>query len=284
MTRRSLRRIFFFALSALVVASAFLLTQLPRLAANALLHPVRHHVQASPPEHCENSEFAGDGVRLQGWKCRSLIPSRGTVIYLHGVASNRTSAFGVIPRFVNRGFDVVAYDARAHGESEGDISTYGYFEKRDLHRVIDSLPRESVVLFGSSMGAAVALQEAADDDRVVAVIAAESFSDLRTVAIERAPFFLTTTLMQRAFELAERDGGFKINDVDVAAVASRVMVPVLLIHGDIDRDTPPAHSQRIFSALPGAKRLILVPGARHNESLSGAVWTDIERWLDEVVH
>jgi pimeloyl-ACP methyl ester carboxylesterase len=205
------------------------------------------------------------------------------VIYLHGVASNRTSSVGVIPRFVNRGFDVVAYDSRAHGESDGDISTYGYFEKRDLHRVIDSVPSKNVVLFGSSMGGAVALQEAADDDRVVAVVAAESFSDLRTVAIERAPFFMTTTLMQRAFALAEKDGGFKINDVDIAAVANRIMVPVLLIHGDIDRDTPPAHSQRIFSALPAAKRLILIPGARHNESLSGAVWTDIEHWLDEVV-
>jgi pimeloyl-ACP methyl ester carboxylesterase len=52
-------------------------------------------------------------------------------------------------------------------------------------------------------------------------------------------------------------------------------VPVLLIHGAEDTDTPPAHSQRVFDALKGPKQLILVPGAHHNQSLSGPVWDQI---------
>jgi alpha-beta hydrolase superfamily lysophospholipase len=56
---------------------------------------------------------------------------------------------------------------------------------------------------------------------------------------------------------------------------------VLLVHGSDDADTAPRHSQRVLQALAGPKRLILVPGARHNESLRGsAVWTEIERWID----
>jgi uncharacterized protein len=58
---------------------------------------------------------------------------------------------------------------------------------------------------------------------------------------------------------------------------------VLLVHGAADSDTPPEHSRRVLEALSGPKRLILVPGARHNESLRGAVWSEIERWLDEVL-
>ena len=116
---------------------------------------------------------------------------RGVTVYLR-VADNRTSGAGVIDRFGRRGFDVVAYDSRAHGESAGELCTYGFFEKRDLHRVLDTVSPGPVVLLGTSLGAAVALQEAARDARVTAVIAAETFSDLRTIATERAPFFFTS--------------------------------------------------------------------------------------------
>src|SRR5688500_8422561 len=62
--------------------------------------------------------------------------------------------------------------------------------------------------------------------------------------------------------------------------ARKVRVPVLLIHGEADVDTPPDHSRRVFTALSGQKRLIIVPGARHNESLRGDVWNEIESWVD----
>jgi hypothetical protein len=54
-------------------------------------------------------------------------------------------------------------------------------------------------------------------------------------------------------------------------------------HGSADSDTPPEHSQRVLAALAGPKRLILVSGARHNESLRGEVWTEVERWIDQTV-
>jgi alpha-beta hydrolase superfamily lysophospholipase len=60
-------------------------------------------------------------------------------VYLHGVADNRSSAVGVIEWFTPRGFDVIAYDSRAHGQSDGTVCTYGFYEKRDLKGVIDSV-------------------------------------------------------------------------------------------------------------------------------------------------
>ena len=66
--------------------------------------------------------------------------------------------------------------------------------------------------------------------------------------------------------------------------ATEITVPVLLIHGEADTDTSPDHSRRVLAALRGPKRLILVPGAHHNESLRGAVWDEIDAWLDEVLH
>jgi pimeloyl-ACP methyl ester carboxylesterase len=62
-----------------------------------------------------------------------------------------------------------------------------------------------------------------------------------------------------------------------------IHVPVLLIHGDADIDTPPDHSRRIFAALNGPKRLILVPGGTHNSALRPEVWREIDQWIDRVL-
>jgi len=222
-------------------------------------------------------------VKLRGWQCPSVGPRRGTLVYLHGIADNRESGTGVIERFQERGFDLVAYDSRAHGESEGEFCTYGVLESQDLRRVLDTVAPGPIVLLGTSLGAAVALQGAAQDRRVTAVIAAEAFSDLRTVAIERAPILFTPRMIDQAFRLVERRWGFEVDAASPVEKAREIQIPVLLIHGETDTETPPDHSQRVLAALGGPKRLILVPGAGHNQSLSGDVWMQIVGWLDAVL-
>lgn len=164
-----------------------------------------------------------------------------------------------------------------------ECATYGFFEKEDLRRVLDALDTAPIVLFGTSLGAAVALQEASDDLRVRAIVAAETFSDLRTVASERAPFFFTSGIIDRAFRLAEQQGHFDVDSVSPEKAAARLRTPVLLVHGSADSETPPSHSQRVFAALKHSKRLILVPGAGHNGSLRPDVMGEIERWIDGVL-
>ena len=270
-----------------VIAAALIAAALriaPSIAAGGLLYPARHALRAAIPPGCENRDFQGDDVTLRGWQCGSIGKRRGTIIYLHGVADNRGSSAGVVQRFTPRGFDVVAYDSRRHGQSPGEVCTYGFVEKRDLRRVIDGLSTGAVILIGTSLGAAVALQEAASDPRVATVVAAESFSDLRTVATERAPWYLPGPVIRKALIVAEQRGRFLVDAVSPLQAARTITAPVLLIHGAEDRETPPAHSQRIFEALTGPRRLMLVPGAGHNQSLYGpGVWGEIERWIEEAL-
>jgi dipeptidyl aminopeptidase/acylaminoacyl peptidase len=103
------------------------------------------------------------------------------------------------------------------------------------------------------------------------------------VATERAPFFFTAGVIGCAFRIAEHQGGFRVDEVSPVAAARAIRIPVLLIHGASDVDTPPDHSRRVLAALAGPKRLILVPGARHNESLRGDVWGEIDRWLNDAL-
>lgn len=270
------------AAGAFLLVVALAVSQLPVIGAGGLLHPARRAVVVAPPSGCRSVTFAGDSVSLAGWECAAAAEPRGTVVYLHGIADNRTSVAGAIDRFTSRGFAVVAYDSRAHGESEGEACTYGFFETRDLQRVLDAVSAGPVVLVGTSLGAAVALQYAPRDPRIGAVIAAETFADLRSIATERAPFFFIGPIIRRAFHIAEQRGRFQVDAVSPLAAAPRITAPVLLVHGALDVDTSPEHSRRVFSALGGPRRLILVDRAGHNESLNGEAWNEIERWLDGV--
>jgi pimeloyl-ACP methyl ester carboxylesterase len=271
------------SLVAVLGGAAALYQQAPRLAAGALLHPVRTVSAARAPDGCAERDFAGDGLVLRGWDCGGT-DRRETVIYLHGIADNHGSGAGAVRRFASRGYRSIAYDSRAHGRSGGDVCTYGFFEKNDLQRVLEVTEARRAILIGTSLGAAVALQAAAEDPRIAGVVAAEVFADLETVARERAPFFVWEGLIQDAFASAEQRGRFRVADVSPELAARRIRVPVLLVHGAADTDTPPAHSQRVFAALAGPKQLILVPNARHNESLHDpATWQAIDRWIDTVM-
>ena len=79
------------------------------------------------------------------------------------------------------------------------------------------------MLLGTSLGAAVAIQEAAHDPRVSAIVAVETFSDLRTVATERAPVFFTSGIIERAFQLAELRGHFRVDAVSPVEAAAGVL-------------------------------------------------------------
>lgn len=268
--------------AALLVALAAGGCMPPSWGANALLHPQRRPMTRVPAQAFEPVELDGAGVKLKGWWFHAG-GKRGTVVVLHGVGDNRAAAIGIAQRFTARGFDVVAYDSRAHGESTGDACTYGFYEKEDLRRVLDRVGARPIVLFGFSMGAAIALQEAAIDPRVAAVVAVSSYSDLRTAAVERVPFFASKGNIEEAFRLAEAEGKFRVDDVSPAAAAARIKAPTLLVHGEKDDETPAAHSQRIFAALHEPKRLIIVPDAKHNHVLDAHVWAEIDTWLDSAL-
>jgi pimeloyl-ACP methyl ester carboxylesterase len=254
----------------------------PEWGANALLHPTRHVAAATTLPH-EDVAFRSDGLLLKGWLFRGVAPSRGLIVYLHGSSDNRGSGVGIASRFTPKGWDVLAYDSRAHGESEGTDCTYGYYERRDLIVALDAVGARRVILFGASLGAAVALQAAPLDVRVRGVIAQSSFSDIETVARERAPWLATAAEIASAIGIAERQARFRMADVSPVHSAAHITVPVLVIHGDADTETNPDHSRRIFEALAGPKQLLLVPGAGHNDVLAhDDVWREIEAWFDRI--
>ena len=257
-----------------------------------VLHPVRHEITAkeviaSDKAFAEVSATrtdlvatARDGVILRGWKVRAAHPNGKWVLLLHGRSQNRLSMMGYARILLTSGYSVVMMDARAHGESGGTISTYGHVERYDVKAVMDALTASESVdhayALGESMGAAVALQAAAVDPRIEAVVAEGAFRNLHEVMFDYAGLrwsaLLGKTLFRPAAILAvheaEQQGGFKFDDVSPEASVSERKFPVMLISGLSDHNIPKRHAEAIYSAASGPKELWLVPRAHHQGRLA----------------
>jgi len=261
---------------------------MPSVAASMILEPRHEGVHAVPDLPHSEIAFPGAGVGIRGWffpaagcdSGRGCRERRGVVIFLHGRSQNREAGLEVARRLVPLGYDVLAYDSRAHGESGGRYSTFGYYERLDVSHAIDFLAADRVVVIGVSMGAAVALQAAAEDPRIVGVVAVSSFASMERVVRERLPGFVPYGEVQEVFREVERRSGIRVKSVDVVQAAQRIDAPVLVMHGMEDRFVLPDHSLRIYHALQGPKELVLVDGARHADVLAlDFSWRRIEEWL-----
>ncbi len=217
-----------------------------------------------------------EGFDLRGWIIPVNSHPRGTVVILHGVSESKIAGLPMANELHSRGYNVVLYDSRCHGESGGRYCTYGYHEKFDAQRVLDYIFKRKglhvgkVGLFGWSMGAAVALQVAAIDARVAAVVAESGFATLRTVfddyqkrMIKLPWHYLRNIVIKRSEYLAH----FKANNVAPVEAVRHVRVPVFLLHGTEDNLIKYNYSEKVYNAANEPKELWLVPGARHHDMM-----------------
>jgi alpha-beta hydrolase superfamily lysophospholipase len=165
------------------------------LAGPSFLHPLRRELTPDLIKEADSAfshigahreDFdvrAADGVLLRGWKVRSAKPNGNWVLVFHGVADNRAGVLVQAQLLLEAGYSVVMMDARAHGASDGPMATYGWLERNDSKAVVDALEGKEhphhLFALGESMGAGIALQSAAAEPRIEAVVAEAAFASLR---------------------------------------------------------------------------------------------------------
>jgi dipeptidyl aminopeptidase/acylaminoacyl peptidase len=216
-----------------------------------------------------------DGTLLHGWWFEAG-RDRPTVIALHGVSKNRTDMMRFAIALGAAGINVLLFDGRGHGKSEGRFVTYGFYEKRDVEAAIDFVVLQKGVsdmrvgLAGISMGAAITLQVAAANRRVRAIWTDSPFASLARVSMDRLrswtrmPDASLRPVMWVAMKVAERRGRFEVRAVDPLALAHHISCPVYLVHGDKDAIIGVDHSVSIFDALASSdKQLWVIPGVAH---------------------
>jgi alpha-beta hydrolase superfamily lysophospholipase len=278
------------------------------LVAPSFLHPVRRSLTPDLIReadayfthiHSQREDFtvvAPDGATLRGWKVRPPEPNGSWVLIFHGVADNRVGVIGQAELLLRARYSVVMMDARAHGESGGAMATYGWLERNDTRTIVDALqaaehPKHLFAL-GESMGAGIALQSAAAEPRIEAVVAEAPFASLREASYDYAgfqeyPLLGKSLFAPGAWIMLFRGGrlaGFSADGVSPErAVASR-NVPVLLICDAADTTLPCRHAQRIYDAAIGPKSLWIVPHAYHTGAIGFAPEEFRQRVLDFFAH
>lgn len=213
-----------------------------------------------------------DSLTLHGyWIHRPGETGKSAVILLHGVGGCKEHWLPTAAWLWEEGYETVLLDGRAHGESEGQYCTYGYFEKHDVSAITDFVVQrkngEPVGIWGNSLGGAIALQALAIEPRLQFGIIQSTFSDFRTIVHDyqqqrlKIPWrWFTDNGIARAEEMAH----FEPDSIRPAEAARRIRQPVLLAHGDADDRIKPEYGREIFANLASAeKELHMIPGAGH---------------------
>jgi pimeloyl-ACP methyl ester carboxylesterase len=223
----------------------------------------------------EAVQFASaiDNIPLKGWLMGA--GAGQTIILLHakdGTRDDPTIGLPDVARaLVQHGYRVLAFDFRGHGESGGNRVSIGAIEPRDVAGALKYLKTRgitSVGVLGFSMGAATALNSAAEHPEIRVVVTDSAFADfdeLMGTEIPKeggVPNFFNPGIEFMAWTMFGMDMGNNKPARSVARLGDR---PILLIHGTADNYVPLSHAYKLQKAGAADPNLQLwiVPGAEH---------------------
>jgi pimeloyl-ACP methyl ester carboxylesterase len=215
--------------------------------------------------------LTSDGVALLARHWPATAPVRGAAVLVHGFNGSKDDpgVVAVADSLAALGLDVVGYDARGHGRSGGQC-TLGDRERHDVAAAVEVARARSsrVVLVGASMGAIAALRHAAVDPRVSGVVAVSSPARWRLPRTLRTLGAAALTQTRPGRWLAARHLNVRLvprwsRPEPPVALASRLRMPLVVVHGASDRFIPAAEARVLARAAGGPCRLVVVPRMGH---------------------
>jgi pimeloyl-ACP methyl ester carboxylesterase len=239
------------------------------------------------------AEFkSSDGISLKGWWSEGDA-AKPVIIFSHGLNRSRLEMLERGGEANRRGYGVLLFDLRNHGESGQAYTTLGINESRDVcaasQFVKEKAPGRPQVLWGVSMGASSALIAAKQCPGFAAVISDSSFLSFRETIAHHLGLYFRLPAFPISNEIVGITGlrmGMNPDDGDVEQAVKEINIPILFIAGSVDKRMPPELANRLLSAAkhPG-KKLVVVPGAKHGEAYNtnhemyvSAVFDFLDHW------
>jgi fermentation-respiration switch protein FrsA (DUF1100 family) len=212
---------------------------------------------------------ADDGTRLHGWFMAAPERPRAVVLYCHGNAGNITHRDWVLKLYRNYlHTSVLVFDYRGFGKSEGTPTEAGILaDARAARRWLaqrTGVAETDIVLAGTSLGGAVAVDLAAEKD-ARGLILENTFTSLPDAAAAHFPRFLVHSAMTMR--------------LDSLAKIRKYHGPLLQTHGEADEVIPFALGKKLFDAADGPKDFIPVPRGHHNDLPSDMFVHALDRFL-----
>ncbi len=278
------RNVFIISLLLLIVVALLLTVIVSAYAGWKVIHPERKEIQKFQSNivlEYKDVVFKDidEKISLKGWHFK-VKDSDKTVILAHGYGENRLQfnekTLDMVKKFMEKGYNMLLFDFRNSGMSEGKMSTLGYYEKDDLLgavKYVKNQGSEHIVLLGYSTGAAASIAAAADSNEVDAVIADSSYANLADYLNDNLDTFtklpefpFNKTIIKAINIMSGMEPENMSPEDDITRIAPR---PVMLIHGISDGTTPVGEVDKLYSAYSGpANKITLwkVPEVKHVES------------------
>ena len=235
----------------------------------------RSHGKPVPPAdddlRCEVLECrTTDGLRLRGWAIDPPAP-RATIALFHGLRRNRAQMLGRMLVLAEAGYRCVAFDHRAHGESQGRKASFGFHERLDVEAVsrliAERWPDQPVAGLGMSMGAAALCFAGAGLPLYRAFVLESMYHDLQSAFVNRmgAVFPAWFRRFRRGIIwVTERRTGVRLREAAPAEHIGRLAPrPVLLVTGEADCYASPADLARLSERCQGLRESCVIPEAGH---------------------
>lgn len=218
------------------------------------------------------------GERLAGWLTRPQQPSRVFVLGIHGHNTDHNGDPAKFLRYYveGRGYNFLAMDHIACGESEGKFCGFGYYESQDCLKWIDYLIKRfggniKIIIHGVSMGASTVCQMVSRVPPQVRLAVADcpfygaidEFADAAKGTGVRLPQFVISAFNGINRALA----GFDLRQTDVRSSVAKSRVPILFIHGKDDTLIPISACTQLYEICTAPKDMLVVDGANHAESV-----------------
>lgn len=208
-----------------------------------------------------------DGLALTAWYAPAK-PGRRTIVYIHGNAGHLGDRHDRVQPYLERGFGMLLVGYRGYGGNPGQPTEAGLYIDGRAH--LDWLMRQGVredqvVLYGESLGAAVATQ-LATERKAAALVLEAPFASVLLSARARYPMF--------AFDWLVKDKFANIEKID------KINMPLFVIHGARDRVTSQRFGRMVFERAREPKAASWPAGASHNDLLQFGMIEAVTRFLD----
>jgi|APTNR8051073442_1049403.scaffolds.fasta_scaffold04508_7 hypothetical protein len=199
-----------------------------------------------------------DNLDLLAWYRPPSSPMQPVIVYLHGNGGHIGYRGRRVRPYLDAGMGVLLVEYRGYGSNPGTPTEEGlYADGRAALRFLDrrGVPDRCRVLYGESLGTAVAIRmaaEAAAEDRpVTAVVLEAPLSSVADVAAYHYPIFPVRWLIKDRF--------------DALSTIGDVEAPVFVAHGELDRVVPMRFGRALFDAAREPKEGWWIAEGRHED-------------------
>ncbi len=251
-------------------------------------HPPRYPLHVPPSDYKADYEevsfITEDEVLLKGWLIkpphRHAAVKMPVILICHGVGANKSDFTDLAVSLARRGYYVLTFDFRAHGESKGRRTSLGYHEQKDIaaaRSFLQSRPEvdaKRIGIYGFSMGGASAILAAAKTNGFAAIVTDSAFASLKDMArtaitgFYHLPSFPFLPLTVFGYDLYFQT---RVENISPVSVIKKISpIPVLIIAGEGDRLIPAENGRRLFAAANEPKELWIIQDAEHGGTLYAA--------------